>query len=91
MKIQIKFKMIAMVIGCFITLISIVFSCNCLKIKTSMMPKIIGSVGKLSPSPPSRFCRFIARGVRKTTKSMSLSKENKASSTTNIIAGTKLK
>lgn len=55
------------------------------------MPKIIGSVGKLNPNPPSKFCKFIAKGVRKTTKRISLSREKSASKTTNTTAGTRLK
>jgi hypothetical protein len=56
-----------------------------------MMPNMIGSVGKLSPKPPSRFCRLIAKGVRKTTNKISLSKEKRANSTINKAAGIKLK
>ena len=41
------------------------------------MPNMIGSVGRLSPNPPSKFWRLIARGVKKTTNNISLSRERK--------------
>ena len=55
------------------------------------MPKIIGSVGKLRPNPPSMFCRLIAKGVKKTTSKISLSREKSASKTIKTTAGTRLK
>ena len=51
----------------------------------------MGSVGRLNPKPPSIFWRLIANGVKKTTNKISLSKENKASNTTKMAAGMRLK
>ena len=90
-KIQTKLIRIAMVTGCFRSLASIVLLCNCLKIKINIIPKMIGSVGKLKPNPPSIFWRLIARGVRKTTTNINLSNENNANSKTRIAAGIRLK
>jgi len=59
--------------------------------KISIIPKIMGSVGRLNPNPPSIFWRLIANGVKKTTNKISLSKENKASNTTKMAAGMRLK
>jgi hypothetical protein len=52
---------------------------------------MIGSVGKLSPNPPSIFWRLIANGVRKTTNKINLSKEKRASKRISTAAGKRLK
>ena len=88
---QTKLIKIAIVMGCFSNFTSSVLLCNCLKINTIIIPNMIGSVGKLSPNPPSIFWRLIASGVRKTTNKINLSKENRASKRISTAAGKRLK
>lgn len=57
----------------------------------SMMPKMMGSVGKLSPKPPSNFCKLIASGVKKTVSSINLSNEKMANKSMTTAAGNRLK
>ena len=77
--------------GCLITFISMEFLCNCFKTKSSIIPAMIGSVGKLKPSPPSKSCKFTAKGVRKTTNRTSLSNEKNASRPINKTNGRRFK
>jgi|APLak6261661892_1056031.scaffolds.fasta_scaffold08567_1 hypothetical protein len=59
--------------------------------KINIIPKMIGSVGRLSPKPPSKFWRFTANGVKKTVRSINLSSEKIASNKMTIAAGNKFK
>jgi hypothetical protein len=59
--------------------------------KISIMPKMIGSVGKLNPNPPSKFCMLIAKGVRNTVSSISLSSEKIANNNITKAAGNKFR
>ena len=52
-----------------------------------MMPKIMGSVGRLNPKRISKSWRLMARGVHNTVRRNSLSKENNESATTKNTAG----
>lgn len=59
--------------------------------KINIIPKMIGSVGRLSPKPPSKFCKFTASGVKKTVTSINLSSEKIASNKITKAAGSKFK
>lgn len=85
--IHVRLMIIASVMGWFAIPLSNFCSANSFRIKMSRTPNNKGSVGMVSPTPKPISLRLIESGVRKTIKSISLSKAKNAKSMTNKRTG----